>query len=459
MAALPLRIAVWNTAFLGDSVLTLPLLDTLGVAFPEAVVDFYVRPGLGSLFAGQDGIRVTEVPRQDFLTFLRQTVRPRHHDLWLGAHPSPRAALAALVSGARLRVGYSGGGRFFGYNRLVPRRFDELDEIERLLQLLRPVQKQFPGVLPGDFDPDDAKATDHWPVLTLPATAEAKAQAFWDQHALHEKPVLGIHPGSVWPTKRWGGFAEVAKQAAQAGCAILVFGGPGEEAMAADMLRDAELTGALNLGLERAEAKAEPVAVETVAETVPEVQSAENDPETISTVIPEKKTQVTVENAESTEASAIAATQDTAGINSEAALEIAPAVTPENADEIVPENSSEATVNVYNLAGKLSLPELAAFLRRLHAYTGNDSGPMHLAWVQGTPVSAVFGPTVRSLGFFPRALNVHNAVVLEIDLPCRPCGLHGPKVCPLAHHRCMTGIEPARVWKSLRLQIFGKREF
>ena len=37
------RIAVWNTAFLGDAVLTLPLIQTLADAFPGSEIDFYVR--------------------------------------------------------------------------------------------------------------------------------------------------------------------------------------------------------------------------------------------------------------------------------------------------------------------------------------------------------------------------------------------------------------------------------
>lgn len=40
------RIAVWNTAFLGDAVLTLPLIQTLADAFPGSEIDFYVRRGL-----------------------------------------------------------------------------------------------------------------------------------------------------------------------------------------------------------------------------------------------------------------------------------------------------------------------------------------------------------------------------------------------------------------------------
>ena len=46
------RIAVWNTAFLGDAV----LIQTLADAFPGAEVDFYVRRGFASLFEAHPSI-------------------------------------------------------------------------------------------------------------------------------------------------------------------------------------------------------------------------------------------------------------------------------------------------------------------------------------------------------------------------------------------------------------------
>lgn len=43
------RIAVWNTAFLGDAVLTLPLIRVLHAVWPEAEIDFYTRGGVAAL--------------------------------------------------------------------------------------------------------------------------------------------------------------------------------------------------------------------------------------------------------------------------------------------------------------------------------------------------------------------------------------------------------------------------
>lgn len=333
-----MKIGIWNTAFLGDAVLTLPLIHTVARAWPEAELHFYVRGGFESLFAaqpelagvhgfakrgGQKGIMGAyrfghEISRQGF-------------DLWISAHTSLRSGLIARWSSVPKRIGYD-RPRFnsFFYTHTVDRAFDRFDEIERLLRLTGPL----------DIEPV------HEPKLVLPDKALAAAAAYFDGLG-HDAPVLGIHPGSTWPTKQWpeAYFSRVVDLALEAGARVLVFGGPGEEAVAARVLAGAE----------------NPLKDQRAAD----------------------------------------------------------------------------------LSGQLNLPELAAWIGRLDCYLSGDSGPMHLAWIQGTPLTAVFGPTVRDLGFFPRG---ENSTVIETDLDCRPCSLHGPKECPLTHHRCMRDLTPERVF-------------
>jgi heptosyltransferase-2 len=65
----------------------------------------------------------------------------------------------------------------------------------------------------------------------------------------------------------------------------------------------------------------------------------------------------------------------------------------------------------------------------------------------GTPVVALFGPTVEAFGFFPYT---NRARVLELALPCRPCSSKGGPSCPLGHHRCMIDILPETVYGTVR---------
>jgi ADP-heptose:LPS heptosyltransferase len=88
----------------------------------------------------------------------------------------------------------------------------------------------------------------------------------------------------------------------------------------------------------------------------------------------------------------------------------------------------------------LPIPRVAATLQFADCVISNDSGLMHLAAGLNVPVVALFGPTVEWFGFFPfRA----QSVVLQNELPCRPCSAFGGQRCPRVHFRCMleTSVE------------------
>jgi ADP-heptose:LPS heptosyltransferase len=50
-----------------------------------------------------------------------------------------------------------------------------------------------------------------------------------------------------------------------------------------------------------------------------------------------------------------------------------------------------ALPDAIDLTGKLTLPEVAACMRRLDLFIGNDSGLMHLAAAAGAPTLGLFG--------------------------------------------------------------------
>lgn len=97
---------------------------------------------------------------------------------------------------------------------------------------------------------------------------------------------------------------------------------------------------------------------------------------------------------------------------------------------------------VINVASEFSLQETGACLARAAVLVSGDTGVMHMASGVGTPVVALFGPTVEPFGFFPYT---KRATVLERDLSCRPCSAMGTERCPLGHHRCLQDILPEQV--------------
>lgn len=337
------KIGVWQTAFLGDAVLTLPLIKALRDRYPDAEIHFFVRAGVESVFAAQPELTsVRPFAKRGKQKGLNAAVRlgweigQEGFDLWISTHTSLRSALVAGATGIKRRIGYdSPWYNRFAYTDTVPRRFDELEEIERLHQLLIPLGIGLPAPTAR---------------LTVSESARNDADRFWMDRVQGRK-TLGIHPGSTWPTKCWPEeyFSEIITRASEADVQVLLFAGPDE------------------------------------IEVADRVAKGANAPDLI------------------------------------------------------------------NLAGALSLPQLAAYLGRLDAYLTNDSGPMHLAWSQDVPLVALFGPTVKRLGFFPRG---ENSTVAEIELECRPCGLHGPRKCPLGHFHCMKKLTPDMVWEKLSGKLF-----
>ena len=103
--------------------------------------------------------------------------------------------------------------------------------------------------------------------------------------------------------------------------------------------------------------------------------------------------------------------------------------------------------NVINLCGELSLLETAYLISKGKVLVSNDTGLMHMATAVKTPVLAIFGSTVRELGFFPYR-SVSN-VVENINLTCRPCSHIGRNECPKDHFRCMEDISSEQVYKEL----------
>jgi heptosyltransferase-2 len=70
-----------------------------------------------------------------------------------------------------------------------------------------------------------------------------------------------------------------------------------------------------------------------------------------------------------------------------------------------------------NAAGCFSIGSLAAAMRRCALIVTNDSGPMHVAISQKTPIVALYGPSnVRLYGPYTK-----NAIVVKANPECRGC--------------------------------------
>lgn len=94
------------------------------------------------------------------------------------------------------------------------------------------------------------------------------------------------------------------------------------------------------------------------------------------------------------------------------------------------------------LAGTLTLPELAIFLREAAAMVSVDTGPMHIAQAMSCPTVAVFGPTDPEV-WGPRNANSRTVYLKD---ECSPCWGKGD--CTDNH--CMEKIKAEQVLTALK---------
>ncbi|WP_246163110.1 lipopolysaccharide heptosyltransferase II [Oryzomonas sagensis] len=85
-----------------------------------------------------------------------------------------------------------------------------------------------------------------------------------------------------------------------------------------------------------------------------------------------------------------------------------------------------------NMAGKTTVRELMALIKRSNFMVTNDSGPMHIAAAFDVPLVAIFGPTDHT-GTAPYTV---KAAIVRKGVACAPCKL---RECP-TDHRCMTAV-------------------
>ncbi len=112
--------------------------------------------------------------------------------------------------------------------------------------------------------------------------------------------------------------------------------------------------------------------------------------------------------------------------------------------------SGNGSPEAINLAGQTDIQALMAVIAGAKAVVSNDSGPMHIADALDVPIVALFGPTIPEFGFRPLS---PKSEVLELDLPCRPCSLHGEKPCKRGDLACLRLIPPEDVVDAVRRLI------
>lgn len=93
-----------------------------------------------------------------------------------------------------------------------------------------------------------------------------------------------------------------------------------------------------------------------------------------------------------------------------------------------------ARITAHSLAGRLTLPELGALLRRARLLVANNASPAHIAAALGTPVVNLYALTTPEHTPWRVAQRV-----LFHPVPCRGCL---QSICPELHHACLAALDP-----------------
>ncbi len=191
------RVLIVQTAFLGDVVLTLPLIATLQQHFPGVQVDVLTVPAHAAVLQQQPGIhrviaydkRGKQRGMRGFLAVMRQ-IQARRYDVVLAPHRSLRTALLVAWSRASRRIGFARWLTRWAYTTTVPRPVKG-HEVERNVHLLRAL---------GVYAVSPAARLR---LRVTPAARQTAAAYFTRGGIAAQDVVVGLIPGSQWGTKRW----------------------------------------------------------------------------------------------------------------------------------------------------------------------------------------------------------------------------------------------------------------
>jgi len=225
------NILVIQTAFIGDAILTLPLIQVLKKNYPQSSIDVVVVPRTADIFSHHPAISHI-IPydkrgkESGLISFwrLRNRLRAKNYDSIVIPHRSIRSALLAWLLKPNVRIGFDrSAGRSF-FTRIV--HYDPTaHEIDRNLSLLSPLsfpinKNELPQLYPSAED-----------VLVVDSALESFGMK-------NENRLITVAPGTIWNTKRWPAdrYAAICKRLSSECSAVLLLGGKEDSALCKEIV-------------------------------------------------------------------------------------------------------------------------------------------------------------------------------------------------------------------------------
>lgn len=186
------RILVIQTAFLGDAILTLPLIQKLTELNPSAAIDVLAIPSTREIF--ENSPSVSNVLAYDKrgkqkglfgLHLLGKTIRKNKYSKIYSPHRSARTSLLILLSRCKQTFGFNISTFSWAYKTVIKYQSD-IHEVQRNFSLLG---SQIP--------------VEDWKVLPEINRIPHVGILNKIQNVIEGERTIAIAPGSVWETKKY----------------------------------------------------------------------------------------------------------------------------------------------------------------------------------------------------------------------------------------------------------------
>lgn len=184
------KILVIQTAFLGDAILTIPMIQKLKEKYSDSIIDVLCIPSSKEIFLNSpfvDNVIVYDKRNSDKsiikLFYLIKKIRSEKYNIIYSPHRSFRTSLIVFFSGVKQTYGFSTSTLSFVYKHVKEYK-NNVHEVERNLQLIE---------LDTPYNMENLL-----PVFRSSSEIEIKISSIIPNPG---NKIIAIAPGSVWNTK------------------------------------------------------------------------------------------------------------------------------------------------------------------------------------------------------------------------------------------------------------------
>ncbi len=186
------KILVIQTAFIGDAILTLPMLQKLKEMYPESELDVVANPVTSEIFSSAPVVNNVLVldkrgEHKSIFSLIKFTrkLKEKNYTKLYSPHRSFRTSLIVLFSGIKDTYGFDNNSLRHVYKNIIKYHFNE-HEVKRNLDLI------------------SFNHTNDWeilPEIIIANEQQKKVDDFLTRNNLSN--TIAIAPGSVWNTKKY----------------------------------------------------------------------------------------------------------------------------------------------------------------------------------------------------------------------------------------------------------------